>query len=68
MRQAWLRCGRWLVAGLTFQLAADTIGTSIAPTWEDVGKLRAIAVIRTFRNLFLERDPAELRDGDAVDL
>jgi uncharacterized membrane protein len=68
MRQVWLPYGRWLVAGLTFQLAADIIGTSIAPSWEEVGKLGAIAVIRTFLDFFLERDLAELRDGDAVDL
>ena len=62
MRQVWLRYGRWLVAGLTFQLAADIIGTSIAPTWQEVGQLGAIAAIRTFLNFFLERDLAELRD------
>jgi uncharacterized membrane protein len=65
MRQVWLRYGRWLVAGLTFQLAADIIGTSIAPTWQEVGQLGAIAAIRTFLNFFLERDLAELRDGNA---
>jgi uncharacterized membrane protein len=55
-RSVWLRYARWLVAGLTFQLAADIIGTSIAPTWEEIGKLGAIALIRTFLNYFLERD------------
>jgi uncharacterized membrane protein len=66
LREVWLRFGRWLVAGLTFQLAADIIGTSVAPTWQEVGKLGAIAVIRTFLNYFLERDLAELRDQDAA--
>jgi uncharacterized membrane protein len=61
-RAVLLRYGRWLVAGLTFQLAADIIETSIAPTWQDVGQLGAIAVIRTFLNYFLERDLAELGD------
>ncbi len=56
IRHVWLRYGRWLVAGLTFQLAADIIETSIAPSWEEVGKLGAIAVIRTFLDFFLERD------------
>jgi uncharacterized membrane protein len=59
-REVLLRYGRWLVAGLTFQLAADIIGTSIAPSWQEVGQLGAIAVIRTFLNFFLERDLAEL--------
>ena len=60
-RAVWLRYGRWLVAGLTFQLAADLVHTSIAPTWDDVGRLGAIAVIRTFLSYFLERDMDELR-------
>jgi uncharacterized membrane protein len=67
-REILVRYGRWLVAGLTFQLAADIIGTSIAPSWQEVGQLGAIAVIRTFLNFFLERDLAELRDCDAEPL
>jgi uncharacterized membrane protein len=59
-----VRYGRWLVAGLTFQLAADIIGTSVAPSWQEVGQLGAIAVIRTFLNFFLERDLAELGNED----
>jgi len=65
-REILVRYGRWLVAGLTFQLAADIIGTSIAPSWQEVGQLGAIAVIRTFLNFFLERDLAEL--GDQADV
>ena len=60
LREVLVRYGRWFVAGLTFQLAADIIGTSIAPSWQEVGQLGAIAVIRTFLNFFLERDLAEL--------
>jgi uncharacterized membrane protein len=52
----WLTYGRWLVAGLTFQLAADIIETSISTDWEGIAHLGAIAVIRTFLNYFLERD------------
>jgi len=65
-REILVRYGRWLVAGLTFQLAADIIGTSIAPSWQEVGQLGAIAVIRTFLNFFLERDLAELGDQAGV--
>ena len=61
-RHVWLRYARWLVAGLTFQLAADVIETSIAPSWEDIARVAAIAVIRTFLNFFLERDLAEIDD------
>src|SRR5262245_25208344 len=60
-RGIWLRYARWLVAGLTFQLAADIIETSITTGWEAVARLGAIAVIRTFLNYFLERDVEEIR-------
>jgi uncharacterized membrane protein len=61
-RDIWLRYGRCLVAGLTFQLAADIIESATAPSWTDIGRLAAIAVIRTFLNYFLERDLAEVRE------
>src|SRR5262245_458748 len=61
-RNVWLRYARWLVAGLTFQLAADIIETSISTSWEAIGRLAAIAVIRTFLNFFLERDLADVRE------
>ena len=61
-REVWLRYARWLVAGLTFQLAADIIETSITTSWEAVARLAAIAVIRTFLNYFLERDLQEVRE------
>jgi uncharacterized membrane protein len=61
-RDVWLRYARWLVAGLTFQLAADIIETAITTSWEAIGRLAAIAVIRTFLNYFLERDLADVRE------
>jgi uncharacterized membrane protein len=60
-RDIWLRYARWLVAGLTFQLAADIIESAIAPSWTDIGRLAAVAVIRTFLNYFLERDLSDVR-------
>ena len=60
-REVWLRYARWLIAGLTFQLAADIIETSIRTDWESIAKLGTIAVIRTFLNYFLERDLDEAR-------
>ena len=60
LRPAYLGYARWLIAGLTFQLAADILETAIAPSWDDVGRLAAIAVIRTFLNYFLERDMIEV--------
>jgi uncharacterized membrane protein len=62
-RDVWLRLGRWLVAGLTFQLAADVLETAITTSWDEVARLAAIAAIRTFLNYFLERDLGEIRTG-----
>jgi uncharacterized membrane protein len=61
-RSIWLQLARWLVAGLTFQLAADIVETAIAPTWDEIGRLAAIAVIRTFLNFFLDRDVEQIRE------
>jgi uncharacterized membrane protein len=47
------------MAGLTFQLANDIFISARAPTWDDIGRLAAIAFIRTFLNFFLERDIVE---------
>ena len=58
-RDVWLKYSRWLVAGLTFQLAADIIGTSVTTSWDAVGRLAAVAAIRTFLDYFLERDMTE---------
>ena len=58
----YLQYARCLVGGLTFQLAADIIESSLATKWEwdEIGRLAAVAVIRTFLNFFLERDLAEM--------
>ena len=60
-REVWLRYARWLVAGLTFQLAADITETSITTDWTAIGRIAAVAVIRTFLNHFLDRDLEEVR-------
>lgn len=54
--QLWRRFAVWLALSLEFALAADIADTVIAPTWDEIGQLAAIAAIRTVLNLFLERD------------
>lgn len=57
-----LRFGMWLALALEFQLGADILGTTVAPTLESLGKLALIAVIRTFLNYFLGKElEAELK-------
>ena len=51
-----LQLGRWLAISLEFLLAADILLTAIAPTWDDIGKLGAIAFLRTALNYFLQKE------------
>ena len=55
-RAVWLDYARWLVAALTFQLGADIVATSFAPTWDELGRLAVVAVVRTFLSYFLDRE------------
>jgi uncharacterized membrane protein len=48
-----LTLARYLALALEFQLGADILSTAIAPSWDQIGKLGAIAVIRTGLNFFL---------------
>ena len=51
-----LTLGRFLALGLEFQLASDILTTAVAPTFEEIAKLAAIATIRTALNFFLGRE------------
>lgn len=59
-----LSFARYLTLALELQLAADILSTSVAPTWDRIGKLAAIAVIRTALNFFLSM---EMKDEKASD-
>ena len=54
-----LTLARFLAMALEFQLAADVLATAVAPTWTQIGKLGAIAVIRTALNYFLAKEIKE---------
>jgi uncharacterized membrane protein len=54
-----LTLARYLALALEFQLGADILSTAIAPNWTQIGKLGAIAVIRTGLNYFLMREMRE---------
>jgi uncharacterized membrane protein len=60
-RVIWLKFARWLVAAMTFQLGADLVNTSFDPTWDELGRLAVIAVIRTFLSFFLDREVEDTR-------
>ena len=57
-----LLLARYLALALEFQLGADILSTAISPSWDQIGKLGAIAVIRTALNYFLSREMSQERE------
>ena len=58
-----LTVARYLALALEFELGADILGTAISPSWDQIGKLGAVAVIRTGLNFFLT---VEMKQEQAV--
>jgi len=58
-----LDLARYLALALEFQLGADILSTAISPTWAQIGKLGAIAIIRTGLNYFLMREMEQERSS-----
>lgn len=56
LRSIWLHFAAWILMALEFALGADILRTITAPSWDDVGKLAAIAAVRTALSVFLSRD------------
>ena len=54
-----LGLGRSLALSLEFLLGADILRTAVEPSWEEIGRLAAIAAIRTALNFFLQREIAQ---------
>jgi len=63
-----LKFGSYAAVSLELLLGADILSTAVAPSWDDIGKLAAIAVIRTGLNYFLERElsKAEQRNSERI--
>jgi uncharacterized membrane protein len=61
-----LDLGRFLALGLEFQLASDLLRTAVAPSFDEIGKLAAIAAIRTALNFFLSREIGDERKEIAI--
>ena len=53
-----LALGRSLALSLEFLLGADILRTAVEPSWDEIGRLAAIATIRTALNYFLQREIA----------
>ena len=59
-----LSFGSSLALALEFLLGADILETAVAPTWNDIGQLAAIAILRTALNYFLERELRHVENRD----
>src|SRR5262245_19139800 len=64
VRDIWLHFAAWLLLALEFALAADLIETVLAPIWEEIRELGAIAVIRIALGYFLGRDISEISEQE----
>ncbi len=51
-----IQFGSGLTVALELLLGADILATAISPNWNEIGKLAAIASLRTALNYFLERE------------
>jgi len=51
-----IQFGNSVAVSLELLLGADVLATAVAPSWSDIGKLAAIAAIRTALNYFLGRE------------
>jgi uncharacterized membrane protein len=51
-----IRLGRWLSMALEFEIGSDILRTAVAPSWNDIGQLAAIVVLRTAIEWTLQRD------------
>ena len=59
-----LTLGKYLALALEFQVGADILSTAIAPSYEQIGKLGAIVIIRTLLNYFLTKELQNERRRD----
>ena len=57
-----IQFGSSVAVSLELLLGADVLATAVAPTWNELGKLAAIAVIRTALNYFLERELKHIKE------
>lgn len=56
-----VRFGSSVAVSLELLLGADVLATAIAPSWDDIGKLAAIAILRTALNYFLDKELHHIR-------
>lgn len=60
-----VKFGSSVAVALELLLGADVLATAVAPSWDDIGKLAAIAVLRTALNYFLGKELKEINHHQA---
>jgi uncharacterized membrane protein len=60
-----VRFGGSVAVSLELLLGADVLATAVAPSWDDIGKLAAIAVLRTALNYFLGKELNHMHTANA---
>lgn len=56
LQESRLEIGHSFSLGLAFLIGASILNTTLAPNWDDIGKLAAIIAIRTALNYFLTKE------------
>lgn len=59
--------GKHLALGLEFFIGKDIIESVVHPTWDDLGKLGAIILLRTVITVFLSRELKEVEEEMKVE-
>lgn len=59
--------GSSVAVTLELMLGADVLATAVAPSWNDIGQLAAIAVIRTALNYFLAKELKKISAAGSVE-
>jgi uncharacterized membrane protein len=59
--EARVKFGSSVAVALELLLGSDVLATAVAPSWDDIGKLVSIAIIRTALNYFLSRELKEAK-------
>lgn len=60
--QIRIQLGSSIALALELLLGADILQTAVAPSWNDIGQLAAIAGLRTGLNYFLGRELKEIKE------
>ena len=60
--QIRIQFGSSVAVSLELLLGADVLATAVAPSWDDIGKLAAIAVLRTGLNYFLDKELKDIHE------